>query len=69
MKRSKYVIGMVYVLAEIRKRFWIIKGRAAAHCVIGHYFDCKKRLQPRGKQKMAHLLVEQITPGQPHLLE
>ena len=57
--------GVEYVLAEIRQRFWIIKGRVAVRRAIGCCFNCKRRVQPPGQQKMADLPADRITPGQP----
>ena len=57
--------GVEYVLAEIRQRFWIIKGRVAVRRAIGSCFDCRRRVQPPGQQKMADLPADRITPGQP----
>ncbi len=57
--------GVEYVLAVIRERFWIIKGRVAVCRVLSSCFDCKRRLQPSGQQKMADLPADRITFGQP----
>ena len=57
--------GVEYVLAEIRQRFWIIKGRVAVRRAIGSCFDCRRRVQPPGQEKMADLPADRITPGQP----
>ena len=57
--------GREHVLSLIREKYWIIKGRMAVRRVLSSCFDCKRRLQPPGSQKMSDLPYERVTPGEP----
>jgi len=57
--------GREHVLSLIREKYWIVKGRMAARKVLSSYFDCKRRQQPPGSQKMSDLPHERVTPGEP----
>ena len=57
--------GREHVLSLIREKYWIIKGRMAVRKVLSSCFDCKRRLQPPGSQKMSDLPHERVTPGEP----
>ncbi len=57
--------GVEYVLSLIRERFWIVKSRVSVRRVTSGCFDCKKRLQRPGLQKMANLPPERVNPDMP----
>lgn len=57
--------GMEYVLAIIRQQFWIIRARVAVRKVLRDCFQCKKRQAPAGRQKMADLPEDRVTPDNP----
>ena len=57
--------GIEHVLSLIRERFWIVKARVPVRKIINECFDCKKRLQKPGMQKMADLLPERVSPDMP----
>ncbi|XP_030828101.1 uncharacterized protein LOC115919169 [Strongylocentrotus purpuratus] len=55
--------GMTWT--ALRDRYWILKGGATVRRVIGNCFQCKKRNSARGRQFMADLPVERVTPDHP----
>eukprot|EP00795_Rhopilema_esculentum_P017675 gene17675-9329_t len=57
--------GQEYVLACIRERFWIIQARISVRRIIRGCFDCKRRCGNLGKQKMADLPEDRVTPDKP----
>ena len=57
--------GREHVLSLIREKYWIIKGRMAVRRVLSSCFDCKRRQQPPGSQKMSDLPHERVTPAEP----
>jgi len=59
------VSGLEHVLSMIQGKFWIIKGRTAVRRVVIDRFDCKRRQAPLGKQKMADLPTDRVTPTKP----
>ena len=56
---------MERTLAEIRQRFWIVKGRAAVKSVMYKCIPCRKRKAPLVTQRMADLPKDRVTPGLP----
>ena len=57
--------GREYVLALLRKRFWLIRANTTARSVLSSCFQCKRRHGPAGEQKMADLPRSRVTPDQP----
>ena len=57
--------GIEHVLSLVRERFWIVKARVAVRKIISECFDCKKRSQMPGLQKMADLPPDRVNPGMP----
>ena len=57
--------GREHVLASIRERFWIVKGRVAVRRVLRECFKCRRRSAPSGEQIMADLPPERLTPDRP----
>ena len=57
--------GQEYVLASLRQRFWIVKGRATVRRVIGRCLTCRRQNAVRGQQLMASLPEDRLTPDQP----
>ena len=51
--------GLEHVLSMVRGKYWILKARTAVRRVL---IDCKRRKAPLGKQKMADLPTDQVTP-------
>ena len=49
----------------IRKRFWIIKGRAAVKRTLCGCFSCRRWHASAGEQKMANLPQDRVTPNKP----
>ncbi|XP_068729037.1 uncharacterized protein [Montipora capricornis] len=58
-------LGQEYVLTSLRKKYWIIKGRAAVRKVLSGCLTCRKQNSLRGQQMMADLPKERLTPGDP----
>ncbi|XP_068757389.1 uncharacterized protein [Montipora capricornis] len=56
-------LGQEYVLTSLRKKYWIIKGRAAVRKVLSGCLTCRKQNSLRGQQMMADLPKERLTPG------
>ncbi|XP_068704024.1 uncharacterized protein [Montipora foliosa] len=54
--------GGEHVLSSIRQKFWLVKGRVAVRRVLRECLYCRKRASPTGKQKMADLPPERLTP-------
>ena len=50
------------MLSSIRQKFWIVKGRVTVRRVLRECLYCRKRASPTGKQKMADLPPERLTP-------
>ena len=57
--------GVEHVLSLIRERFWIVKARVAVRKILSKCFDCKKRSQKPGLQKMADLPPDRVNPSMP----
>ena len=57
--------GTERILAEIRQKFWIIKGRSNVKRVLGECLDCRKRNAPKETQLMADLPKVRVTPSEP----
>ena len=57
--------GREHVLASVRLKFWIIKGRVAVRRVLRDCFKCRRRNAPTGEQRMANLPLERVTPDRP----
>ena len=58
-------LGQEYVLASLRQKYWIVKGRAAVRKVLGDCLTCRKQNAPRGQQMMADLPQDRLIPGEP----
>ena len=54
-------MGQESVLASLRERFWILKGRSVVRCVVRTCVDCQKRKKPASVQFMADLPQDRIT--------
>ena len=57
--------AMEHLLSMIRERFWIVKGRAAVKRTFSDCFSGRKQQAPIGKQKMANLPQDRVTPNKP----
>ena len=57
--------GREHVLASVRLKFWIIKGRVAVRRVLRDCFKCRRRNAPTGEQRLANLPLERLTPDRP----
>ena len=57
--------GLEHVLSMIRGKFWILRARTAVRRAVIDCFDCKRRQAPLGKQKMADLPTDRVTPAKP----
>ena len=57
--------GRQHVLAEIRRRFWIVKGNSVVRRVIGRCLGCRRRHRPPESQKMADLPSDRVTAEEP----
>ena len=57
--------GREHVLASIRQKFWIVKGRVAVRRVLRNCFSCRRRNASAGEQRMADLPLERLIPDQP----
>ena len=53
------------MLASLRQRFWIVKGRATVRRVIGRYLTCRRQNAVHGQQLMASLPQDRLTLDQP----
>ena len=58
-------VGTEHVLSQLRKTYWIVKGRAAVKGVIGNCFACKRRRARCMEQVMASLPQGRIPPDDP----
>ena len=63
--QSVGLLGQEYVLTSLRKKYWIIKGRAAVRKVLSGCLTCRKQNSLRGQQMMADLPKERLTPEDP----
>jgi hypothetical protein len=57
--------GTEQVLATLRQRFWIIRGRAAVRRALSTCFLCRRQKAPLLTQQMAPVLEEQVTLDDP----
>ena len=55
--------GRQYVLAELRRTFWVIKGNAAVRRYLQQCISCRRRLRPPETQKMADLPADRVQQG------
>ena len=55
--------GENHILSTIRRRFWIVKGRAAVKRVIRHCMFCRRQNAAVGKQLMSALPAVRVKPG------
>ena len=58
-------LGQQYELKSLRKKYWIIKGRATVRKVLSGCLTCRKQNSLRGQQIMADLPKERLTSGDP----
>ncbi|XP_068704346.1 uncharacterized protein [Montipora foliosa] len=58
-------LGQEYEPKSLRKKYWIIKGRAAVRKVLSGCLTCRKQNSLRGQQMMADLPKERLTSGDP----
>ena len=58
-------MGQESVLSALRERYWIIKGRSAVRKVITRCLECQKKRCKPGKQLMADLPKDRVTPYKP----
>ncbi len=57
--------GVDHILASIRQRFWIIRGRQEVKRMKGKCISCKREKAKTGLQLLSELPVERLTPFQP----
>ena len=57
--------GRTYVLADIRKKYWIVKGNAAVRKVLRKCVQCRKHQSPVCQQVMADLPSTRVSIGDP----
>lgn len=57
--------GTQNVLAEIRKKYWIVNGHSSVKKVVTSCFTCRRQQGLPNCQQMAPLLEEQTTPDKP----
>jgi len=57
--------GPTHVLAELRQKYWIVKGHSAVRKVVGNCIDCKRRNARPGMQLMAPLPATRLIPSEP----
>ena len=58
-------MGQESVLASLREKFWILKGRSTVRRVIRSCVDCQRRKKPMCEQLMADLPRERVTGYDP----
>ena len=58
-------MGQESVLACLREKFWILKGRANVRRVIRSCVDCQRRKKPTCKQMMANLPQDRVKAYEP----
>lgn len=58
-------VGRQHVLAEIRAKYWILRGPSAVKKTIGRCIACRRQHNPPLTQQMAPLIQEQTTPDKP----
>ena len=57
--------GMSLIWTSLRQTFWIIKGAVTVRKVLGQCLLCKRRNATPGKQLMADLPADRVTPSHP----
>ncbi|XP_043969743.1 uncharacterized protein LOC122829340 isoform X2 [Gambusia affinis] len=57
--------GRNYVLAQIRKKYWIPQANSAIRKIIGQCVVCRRMTGKVGEQKMASLPEDRLLPDQP----
>ena len=55
--------GREYMLAELRRRFWIIGATSIVRRVLGKCVECRRRAAQPCEQQMAQLPEDRVTPG------
>ena len=58
-------VGLQHVLAELREKYWILRGPSTVKKTIGKCMVCKRQRSPLLTQQMAPLIQEQTTPDKP----
>ena len=58
-------MGQESVLSSLRKKFWVIKGRAEVKRVIKSCVNCQRRKAKLSEQYMANLPETRLTPNKP----
>ena len=58
-------LGQEYILTNLRRKYWIVQGRAAVCIVLGNCLTCRKQNVHKGQQVMAHLPSDRLTPVEP----
>ena len=59
--------GRCHVIANLREKYWIVKGNAAVRQVISRCVFCRRNYSKPGKQKMADLPRDRISPAPPFI--
>ena len=57
--------GREYVLSLLREMYWVVHGNRTVRKVLSQCIECRKRQAAPGKQKMANLPQDRVTPGHP----
>lgn len=57
--------GRNYMLSELRKKYWVLKGNSAARKIVSKCVVCRRVRGKTGEQKMADLPQERILPDLP----
>ena len=57
--------GQEYVLAELRRRYWVVGGSSLVKRVLANCLQCKKRRARPCSQQEADLPPDRVTPGEP----
>ena len=58
-------VGRLHVLSMLREKYWITKANSLARSVLNRCYECQKIHGTLGKQKMADLPPDRVTPGMP----
>ena len=58
-------MGQESVLASLRSKYWVVKGRSAVRRVLSKCLDCQKKKVKPAEQFMADLPKERVTPNDP----
>ena len=57
--------GKEYVLAELRRRYWVVGGSSLVKRVLASCLQCKKRRARPCSQQEADLPPDRVIPGEP----